>query len=41
VEAMKLWVDTEYDEGRTTVISDKELDELFMSLSTKVGMGAS
>ena len=28
-EKMKQWVDAEYDSGRTTVISDHELEELF------------
>ena len=31
-EKMKQWVDAEYDSGRTTVISDRELEELFNKL---------
>ena len=32
VERMKHWVDTQYDDGRVTVISDQELEEVFMRL---------
>ena len=35
IEQMKQWVDEQYDDGRTTVISDKELKQLFERLSTK------
>jgi len=32
VERMKHWVDAQYDDGRVTVISDQELEEVFMRL---------
>jgi len=32
VERMKHWVDTQYNDGRVTVISDQELEEVFMRL---------
>ena len=37
IEAVKLWVDTQYDDGRTTVISDAELEGAFNKFSKEVG----
>ena len=39
IEAIKLWVDSQYDDGRTTVISDTELDGIFKKFSNEMGAG--
>ena len=37
IEAVKLWVDSQYDDGRTTVISDVELEDIFKKISKRIG----
>ena len=36
IEKMKQWVDAEYDGGRTTIISDRELSDLFGKFTTEL-----
>ena len=39
VEAIKLWVDTQYDDGRTTVISDAELERAYEAFTREAEVG--